>query len=362
MSRLFEPIEIRGVTIPNRMWISPMCQYSCFAGDGIPTDWHLVHLGAFAQGGFGYITTEAAAVNSTGRISPEDAGIWNDDQRDAWKRVVDFVHSQDAIIGIQIAHAGRKASSHSPFPGNPSGAILPQDGGWTPVGPTSEPFPGYESSPEQLDDAGIQQVIDDFRAAAVRSKEAGFDVIEIHAAHGYLLHSFYSPISNTRTDEWGGDFEGRTRLVLAVTDAVREVWDGPLFVRISATDWLDNGWTIEDSVRLAQLLKDHGVDLIDSSSGSVVPADIPIGPGYQVPLAHRIYEEVDILVGAVGLITEPEQAESILMKEQADAVFLGRVALREPHWPQRAAAELGVPRNEAPYRPQHVRGAWPRSR
>lgn len=358
MARLFEPISIRGVDIPNRIWVSPMCQYSCFAGDGVPTDWHLVHLGAFAQGGFGYITTEAAAVNPAGRISPQDAGIWSDEQRDAWKRIVDFVHTQGSVIGMQIAHAGRKASVHSPFPGNPRGAIPPEDGGWRPVGPTETPFPGYENSPEALDEDGIRGVIEDFRAAAVRAKDAGFDVIEIHAAHGYLLHSFYSPISNTRADKWGGDFEGRTRLVLAVTDAVREVWKGPLFVRISATDWLEGGWTIEDSVRLSRLLKGHGVDLIDASSASVVPADIPIGPGYQVPLAQRIHEEVDILVGAVGLITEPQQAESILLQDQADAVFLGRVALREPHWPQRAASDLGVPKSEAPYQPQHERGAW----
>lgn len=362
MSRLFEPIEIRGVTFPNRIWLSPMCQYSCFAGDGVPTDWHLVHLGAFAQGGFGYITTEAAAVHPRGRISPEDAGIWNDEQRDAWVRIVDFVHSQGSKIGIQIAHAGRKAGMYSPFPNNPSGVVAHNNGGWTPVGPTEAPFPGYDSSPEQLDEAGIQQVIDDFRSAAIRAKDAGFDVIEIHAAHGYLLHSFYSPISNTRTDCWGGDFEGRTRFVVAVTDAVREVWDGPLFVRISATDWLEDGWTIEDSVRLTRILKDHDADLIDASSGSVVPAEIPLGPGYQVPLAHRIRDEVDILVGAVGLISDPTHAEAILIQEQADAVFLGRVALREPHWPQRAASELGVPRAEAPYQPQHFRGAWPSRR
>lgn len=360
MTRLFEPIEIRNVTIPNRIWISPMCQYSCFARDGVPTDWHLVHLGAFAQGGFGYITTEAAAVNPVGRISPEDAGIWNDDQRDAWKGIVEFVHSQGSIIGIQLAHAGRKASTYSPFSGNPKGVVPHEDGGWTPVGPTSEPFPGNENHVDALDAEGIQQVIADFRAAAIRAREAGFDVIEIHAAHGYLLHSFYSPVTNTRTDESGGDFEGRTRLVLAVTDAIREVWDGPLFVRISATDWLEGGWTIDDSVQLTKLLKDRGVDLIDASSGAIAPADIPTGPGYQVPLAHKIHDEVDILVGAVGLISEPQQAESILLQDQADAVFLGRVALREPHWPQRAAAELGLTRQQAPYQPQHERGAWPK--
>lgn len=358
MVRLFEPIKIRGIEIPNRMWVAPMCQYSCYAGDGVPTDWHLVHLGSFAQGGFGYITTEAVAVNPTGRISPEDAGLWNDEQRDAWKRVVDFVHSQGAKIGTQIAHAGRKASTYSPFSNNPKGVVPHDSGGWTPIGPTAEPFPGYGNDVNALDAEDIHQVIDDFRAAAVRAQKAGFDVIEIHAGHGYLLHSFYSPYTNTRTDEWGGDFTGRTRLLLSVVDAVREVWDGPLFVRISATDWLEGGWTIDDSVQLAKLLKEHGVDLIDTSSGSNAPADIPIGPGYQVPLAHKIHVEVDILVGAVGLITEPRQAESILLQEQADAVFLGRVALREPHWPQRAAAELGVPRQETPYRPQHERGAW----
>lgn len=356
MPRLFEPISIRNITIPNRMWISPMCQYSCFAGDGIPTDWHLVHLGAFAQGGFGYITTEAVAVNPVGRISPEDAGLWNNEQRDAWKRIVDFVHSQGSIIGAQLAHAGRKASCYAPF-SQYSGVVPHQNGGWTPIGPTTEPFPGYENEVEALSDDEIHQVINEFREAAIRAKDAGFDVIEIHAAHGYLLHSFYSPITNTRIDEWGGDFEDRTKLLLWVVDAIREVWEGPLFVRISATDWLEGGWTIDDSVELAKLLKEHGVDLIDASSGSIAPADIPTGPGYQVPLAQKIHDEVDILVGAVGLISEPQQAESILLQNQADVVFLGRVALREPHWPQRAAAELGIHRTKAPYQPQHERGA-----
>lgn len=362
MVKLFEPIDIRGVTIPNRMWVAPMCQYSCFKNDGVPTDWHLVHLGAFAQGGFGFVMTEAVAVNPVGRISPQDAGMWNDEQRDAWKRVVDFVHTQGAVIGTQIAHAGRKASVHSPFSGTPRGVVPPEEGGWNPVGPTTVPFPGHNNSVEALDEDGIQQVIADFRSAAFRAKEAGFDVIEIHAAHGYLLHEFYSPITNTRTDAWGGDFDGRIRLVVAVTDAVREVWDGPLLVRISATDWLEGGWTIDDSVRLSRVLKEHGVDLIDTSSGSNAPADIPIGPGYQVPLAEKINSEVDILVGAVGLITEPQQAEDILQQNQADVVLFGRVALREPHWPQRAAAELGVPASEAPYQPQHERGAWPSTR
>jgi 2,4-dienoyl-CoA reductase-like NADH-dependent reductase (Old Yellow Enzyme family) len=335
-----------------------MCQYSCFAGDGVPTDWHLVHLGAFAQGGFGLVFTEAAAVSPEGRISPHDAGIWNDEQRDAWTRVVEFAHSQGAKIGTQLAHAGRKASTYSSFAPYKRGVVPKDDGGWDPVGPGTEPFPGYASSPIALDAGGIQSVIDDFRSAAVRARDAGFDVIEIHAAHGYLLHEFYSPLSNYRDDEWGGDFEGRVKLTLAVTDAIREVWDGPLFVRISGTDWIEGGWTIEDSVRLAGELHAHGVDLIDTSSGGNHPADIPLSPGYQVPLAHRIHDETDVLVGAVGLITEPVQAESILVQQQADAVLLARVALREPHWPQRAAAELGVPVEDAPYRPQHVRGAW----
>lgn len=359
MSLLFEPIDINGVHFTNRIWLAPMCQYSCFARDGVPTDWHLVHLGSFALGGFGLILTEAAAVNPVGRISPEDAGIWNDDQRDAWQRVVNFVHSQDSKIGIQLAHAGRKAGTYSPFSGNPRGVVPADDGGWTPVGPTSEPFPGYSSSPHALSEDEIEHIIADFRAAAIRASDAGFDVIEIHAAHGYLLHEFYSPLTNTRHDGWGGDFASRIRLTLAVTRAIREVWDGPLFVRISATDWIDGGWTIEDSVRLASELLSLGVDLIDTSSGANMPATVPTGPGYQVPLAQTIAQEVDILVGTVGLITDPRQAESILLQHQADAIFLGRVALREPHWPQRAAAQLGVPTIDAPYRPQHERGAWP---
>lgn len=358
MRHLFQPLTIGDLTIANRMWVAPMCQYSCFAGDGVPTDWHLVHLGAFAQGGFGLIITEAAAVSPEGRISPHDAGIWNDEQRDAWKRITDFAHSQGAKIGTQLAHAGRKASTYSGFVSGQRGVVPKDDGGWDPVGPGTEPFPAYASSPIALDADGIQAVIEDFRAAAVRAKEAGFDVVEIHAAHGYLLHEFYSPLSNHRDDEWGGDFEGRIKLTLTVTDAVREVWDGPLFVRISATDWIDGGWTVDDSVRLARELHDHGVDLIDTSSGGNHPADIPLGPGYQVPLAQRLHDETDVLVGAVGLITEPRQAESILLQQQADAVLLARVALREPHWPQRAAAELGVPVEDAPYQPQHVRGAW----
>ena len=357
MPKLFESIAIRDVTFNNRIWVAPMCQYSCFARDGVPTDWHLVHLGAFAQGGFGLIITEAAAVHPAGRISPEDAGMWSDEQRDSWKRVVDFVHSQGTKIGTQLAHAGRKAGVYAPF-AESKGVIPESDGGWTPVAPSPVGFPGFGNTPEELDEAGIQQVIADFRDAAIRSRDAGFDVIEIHAAHGYLLHEFYSPLSNFRTDQWGGDFEGRTRLTVAVTDGIREVWDGPLFVRISATDWTEGGWTIDDSIRLANVLKEHGVDLIDTSSGSNVPAEIPIGPGYQVPLAQKIHDNTDILVGAVGLITEPKQAESILLQQQADAVLLGRVALREPHWPQRAAAELGLHRDEAPYQPQHVRGSW----
>ncbi len=358
MSRLFQPLTIGDVTIPNRIWVAPMCQYSCFAGDGVPTDWHLVHLGAFAQGGFGLIITEAAAVSPEGRISPQDAGIWNDTQRDAWTRIVDFVHSQGAKIGTQLAHAGRKAGVYSGFVPGQRGVVPKDDGGWDPVGPGTDPFPGYASTPHALDAEGIEGVIGDFRDAAVRARDAGFDVIEIHAAHGYLLHEFYSPLSNHRDDEWGGDFEGRISLLLAVTDAIREVWSGPLFVRISATDWTEGGWTIEDSVRLARELHAHGVDLIDTSSGGNQPADIPLGPGYQVPLAQSIHNETDVLVGAVGLITEPAQAESILVQDQADAVLLARVALREPHWPQRAAAELGVPVEDAPYAVQHVRGAW----
>ena len=361
MAQLFEPIRIRDLEIRNRAWLSPMCQYSCDARDGVPTPWHLVHLGARAQGGFGLIIAEASAVVPEGRISPEDAGLWNDTQRDAWAPIVEFVHAQGAGMGIQLAHAGRKASAYKAFPGEPSGSLPVAEGGWTTVAPSAIPF-GDMATPAALDADGIRGVVTAFADAARRADQAGFDVVEIHAAHGYLLHEFLSPLSNERTDEYGGSRDNRVRLLLEICDAVREVWpEGkPLFVRISATDWVDGGWTPEDSRWLAGRLAEHGVDLVDVSSAANTPVrpPVPLEQGYQVPLAEEVRASGAVLVGAVGLITEPAYAESLLADGRADVVFLGRVALREPAWPQRAAAELGLDWRQAPYPPQYTRGKW----
>jgi 2,4-dienoyl-CoA reductase-like NADH-dependent reductase (Old Yellow Enzyme family) len=345
--------------VSNRVWLAPMCQYSVTVEDGVPTDWHLVHLGARAQGGFGLIITEATAVTPEGRISPQDTGIWNDAQRDAWTRIVDFVHTQGSAIGVQLAHAGRKASTYRGFPGEPTGAVSSEDGGWTTVGPSADGFPGLPD-PQAMSTADIAATVEAFVAATRRADEARFDVIEIHAAHGYLVHQFLSPLSNHRTDEYGGNFAGRTRLLLEIVDAVRAAWPAgkPLFVRLSATDWTDGGWSLEDSVRLSGALKSHGVDLVDTSTGGNVLADIPVGPGYQVPFAAGIRTEAKIPVGAVGLITTPEQAEAVLASGEADAVLLARAALREPSWPLRAAAELGLSWRSAPYPAAYTRGKW----
>lgn len=355
---LFTPLTLRDLTIANRIWLAPMCQYSCFAEDGVPTDWHLVHLGARATGGFGLILTEAAAVTPDGRISPQDAGIWNDEQAAGWRRIVDFVHDQGSAIGVQLAHAGRKASTYAPM-ADAEGSIADADGGWVTSAPSAVAFEGY-TTPSALTRDGIAGVVDAFAAAASRAHEAGFDVVEIHAAHGYLLHEFFSPLSNIREDEYGGDFEGRTRILLEVVEAVRRVWpdEKPLFVRLSATDWTEGGWTVDDSARLAELVKPLGVDLIDVSSGGNVLADIPVGPGYQVDFAKAILEQSGVPTAAVGLITEPGQAEKILETESAHAVLLARAGLREPAWPLRAAHELGLTWREAPYPPQYTRGAW----
>jgi 2,4-dienoyl-CoA reductase-like NADH-dependent reductase (Old Yellow Enzyme family) len=339
MSQLFTPITLRDVTVRNRVWVAPMCQYS--AVDGVPNDWHLVHLGSFARGGAGLVFTEATAVVPEGRISPEDTGIWNAEQQVVWSRIVDFVHGQGATAGIQLAHAGRKASTYSPF-SEGSGGVADEDGGWTPVGPSASAFPGLRD-PEPLDAAGIARVVTAFGDAAERAVAAGFDVLEVHAAHGYLLHEFLSPLSNQRQDEYGGSFDNRVRLVL---DVVREVRDRvpsgvPVVVRISATDWVEGGWTDDDSVRLARLLRDAGVDLVDTSSGGNAQASIPVGPGYQVPFARRIRAEAGIPTGAVGMITEPKQADEIVAEGSADVVLLARELLRDPHWALRAAHELG---------------------
>ena len=318
-----------------------MCQYSSL--DGFATDWHLVHLGSRAQGGAGLVTLEAAAVTPEGRISPGDLGIWKDEHIPALRRIAEFVHSQGARAGMQLAHAGRKASTASPFDGH--GLVLPADGGWQPVAPSAIAFaPTDYALPAALDHAGIAAVVEAFRNAARRSLEAGFDFVEIHAAHGYLLHEFLSPLSNLRTDQYGGSFDNRIRVVLDVVDAVRSVWPErlPLFVRISATDWAEGGWNPDESVELARRLRDRGVDLMDcSSGGNVADAKIPVAPGYQVGFAARIRREAGIATAAVGLITEPAQANALIAEGQADLVFLARAMLRDPYWPLHAAAALG---------------------
>lgn len=359
---LFTPLTLRGLTFPNRVWLAPMCQYSVVDRDGVPNDWHLAHLGARVQGGFGLVITEAAAVVPEGRISPQDVGIWNQEQTDAWRRVTDLAHGfgpgGGTPIGIQLAHAGRKGSTYAP--GRGRGSVPVAEGGWTPVGPTTDPFPGY-ADPARLSVAEIAEVVEAFAAAAHRADEAGFDVVEVHAAHGYLLHEFLSPLVNTRTDAYGGSFEGRTRIVVETVDAVRAVWpaDKPLLVRFSATDWVEGGWSVADTARLSAVLADHGVDLVDvSSGGAVADAAITTGPGYQVPFAEEVRTTSGLAVGAVGEITDPAQAERVLAEGRADVVLLGRAALREPSWPQRAAHELGVPGDAAPYPDQYERGRW----
>jgi 2,4-dienoyl-CoA reductase-like NADH-dependent reductase (Old Yellow Enzyme family) len=349
---LFQPLTIGDLTLRNRIAVSPMCQYSARAG--VPDDWHLVHLGSRAVGGAGLVFCEATAVSAEGRISPGDTGIWNDTQRDAWSRIAAFIAAQGAAPGIQLAHAGRKASTAAPWEGGQ--AIRVDAGGWTPVAPSAFAFGDY-NVPAALDEAGIASVVADFRAAARRSREAGFQVIEIHAAHGYLLHEFLSPLSNTRTDRYGGSLENRARALREVVAAVRAEWPAPrpLFVRVSATDWADGGWDIDECVELARWLHADGVDLIDCSSGGAVPhARVPVAPGYQVPFAARIRREAGIATGAVGLLTEPTQVEAILARGEADLVLLAREMLRDPYFPRRAAAALGEP-VEAPV--QYAR-AW----
>ncbi|MGY2132522.1 NADH:flavin oxidoreductase/NADH oxidase [Hymenobacter sp. HD11105] len=338
---LFSPLRLREIELKNRIVVSPMCQYS--SEDGFANDWHLVHLGSRAVGGAGLIIFEATAVSPEGRITPDDLGIWKDEHIAGLQRITSFISAQGAVPGIQLAHAGRKASVSSPWKGNQP--VAPADGGWQTVAPSALPFRPTDPSPLALDDAGLQKVKDDFRAATKRALQAGFKVIEIHGAHGYLLHEFFSPLSNQRTDAYGGSFENRIRLLLEVTDTVRENWpdEYPIFVRISATDWVEGGWTIEDSVALARELKNHGVDLVDASTGGNVPdAKIPAGPGYQVEFAERIRQETGMLTGSVGIITTAEQAEEILASGQADLVLLAREFLRDPYFPLHAAQKLDV--------------------
>ena len=361
VSVLFESLTLRGLTVRNRIWLAPMCQYSVERQDGVPTDWHLVNLGARAQGGFGLLLTEATAVTPDGRISPQDTGLWNDAQRDAWARIVRFAHDQGAAIGVQLAHAGRKASTYRGFSDEPQGSTVPVEaGGWPTVSASPEAFPGYDAPREMTLDE-IAAVVSAFGEAARRSVEAGFDTVEVHGAHGYLVHQFLSPLTNHRTDAYGDGFEGRTRLLVEIVDAVRAHVPEtmPVLVRLSATDWTEGGWDADQTVAVSAVLKDHGVDLVDVSSGGAVLAEIPVGPGYQVPFARAVREGSGLPSGAVGLITTPQQAERVVTTGDADVVLIARAALREPAWPQRAAAELGVDWHEAAYPDQYARGHWP---
>jgi len=339
MAHLFSPLQIKNIEFKNRIVVSPMCEYS--AEDGFANNWHLVHLGSRAVGGAGLIITEATAVSPEGRISYADLGIYKDEHIEKLKEITDFIHQHGSVAGIQLAHAGRKASHEVPWKGNAQ--LLPDDAnGWQTYGPSAIAFSEGQLPPVELDKTGIEKVKADFKAAALRALQAGFKVIELHAAHGYLLHQFYSPLSNHRTDEYGGSFENRIRFTLEIIEAVQQVWpaENPLFVRLSASDWTEGGWTIEDSIQLAHILKDKGVDLIDTSSGGNVLARIPLKPGYQVHFSEAI-RKTGILTGAVGLITTPTQADEVIQTGEADMVFLARELLRDPYFPLRAAHVLG---------------------
>ncbi len=341
MSVLFSGLKIKELELKNRIAVSPMCQYT--SENGMPNDWHLVHLGSRAAGGAALVMTEATAVSPEGRITPDDAGIWSDEHAEAYKRITAFIISQNSVPGIQLAHAGRKASTYSPWKGN--GEVKNKNGGWQTIAPSPVPFAENYPLPKEMNADDIRELISHFKNAAARSITAGFRIIELHFAHGYLIHEFLSPISNQRKDEYGGSFENRIRLALEIAEAVRKVIpeSTPLFVRISASDWIENGWDIDQSVQLAKRLKDLGVDLIDcSSGGNVSGARIPLGPGYQVPFAERIKREADILTGTVGLITSPVQAETIIRTGQADLVLLARELLRDPYWPLHAAKRLNT--------------------
>jgi len=338
---LFSPLTQRSLILRNRIVVSPMCQYS--VTDGVPDDWHLVHLGSRAVGGAAVVIAEATAVEPRGRISPADTGIWNDAQRDAWTPIARFIVAQGAIPGIQLAHAGRKGSTAAPWDGGK--AVAPGAGAWTPVAPSALAYADDYPQPAALDAAGIRGIVDAFVAAARRAHDAGFRLIELHAAHGYLLHQFLSPLSNRRDDGYGGSLENRMRLTLEVTAALRATWPAelPLWVRLSATDWAEGGWDLAQSIALARELKRIGADLIDVSSGGLTAAQkISVGPGYQVPFAETIRREAGIATGALGMITEPAQAETILASGQADVVIMARELLRDPYFPRRAAKALGT--------------------
>ena len=351
MAALFTPFTQRGVTLRNRIGVSPMCQY--MAHDGHATDWHLVHLGGLATGGAGVVCVEATAVVPEGRISPHDLGLWDDAHIPALRRITDFLTAQGAVPAIQLAHAGRKASTHRPWEGN--GTVPPDQGGWTPVAPSALRYSDRYPEVTALDPAGIDRVVAGFADAARRAHRAGFRIIELHAAHGYLLHSALSPLTNQRTDGYGGPLDHRVRLLLEVTDAVRAVWPDelPLWVRLSCTDWADGGWTLDDTRALAPLLRARGVELVDCSSGGLVPwQQIAVGPGYQRPFARAV-RTTGIATAAVGMITDPAQAEAIVTEGDADLVFLARELLRNPRWPLAAASALGA---EGPWPAPYQRG------
>ncbi len=341
MPRLFEPLGLRGVTFRNRIFVSPMCMYS--ASDGVPNDWHLVHLGSRAVGGAALVLAEATGVSPEGRISPGDTGLWNGAQVDAFRRITAFVSARGAVPGLQLAHAGRKASTHVPWKGGR--ALATGEGAWTTLAPSAVPFDAGYPAPREMTPADMDRVTAEFAAAARRAVEAGFEVVEVHAAHGYLLHEFLSPLSNRRTDAFGGPLENRMRFPLRIVGAVREAFpaDRPVFVRISATDWAEGGWDLPESTVFSRCLKDLGVDLVDCSSGGLVPyAKVAAGPGYQVPFAEAIRREAGVATAAVGMITEAAQAEAILAARKADAIVMARAFLRDPYWPLHAAKELGA--------------------
>ena len=351
MNKLFTPLKLRHVEFRNRIFVSPMAQYS--AQDGLPNDWHFVHLGSRAVGGAALIIGEAAAVSPEGRITPWDCGIWSHEHVEPWARIARFVKEQGAIPGMQLAHAGRKASADVPWRGGRP--LLPREGGWEPLGPSPVPFDTGFVAPRPLSTSEVPQVVTQFVAATRRCAQAGFRVLELHMAHGYLIHEFLSPITNRREDQYGGSFENRTRFALEIARAVREAWPDhlPLFVRISCTDWVEGGWDLAQSIDLIRRMKEMGVDLIDCSSGGLVPdAVIPAGPGFQTPFAAAIRQEAGIATAAVGLITQPVQAEQIVATGHADAVLLGRELLRNPYWPLQAAQALGA---DVPWPNQYLR-------
>lgn len=356
---LFQPLTVRNLTIRNRAWVPPMCQYSCLAADGVPTDWHMVHYGAMATGGAGLVIAEATAVAPEGRITPHDTGIWNDAQVAAWKPIVAFMKSQGAVTGVQLQHAGRKASIWPDWGTENVGSMPLDEGGWETLGPSAIEFTGYRA-PREMTAQDIARVQADFVAGALNAVDAGFQVLEIHAAHGYLMHQFLSPASNQRTDEYGGALENRARFLV---DTVRDIRaavtdDIVIFVRLSATDWLDEGWNEVEASTVVNWCQHAGADMFDiSSGGNVVGVTIPVGPGYQVPLAHFIKDHSHVPTTAVGLITEAELANSIIEEKRADAVLLGRESLRDPHWVMRAAVALGA---QIDYWPPQYRRAKPK--